>query len=187
LSPIATAKQTASLLSLAGLAWVISHLPILPDNALYADLKRPAMAVLASAAIYLFLLGLQAFTHAPDSPSARRQDRGWAVVHGLVLLAVGATLFRGARSYALLAGQEGLVSVVAAVSAVALFVYGYSAWSIERNGIADEPRGEKLPSRWITCALQILACLPLLASIVYLECFPTEQAQQAQFHVGEEI
>jgi hypothetical protein len=187
LSPVATAKQTASLLSLAGLAWVISHLPILPDNALYADLRRPALAVLVSAALYLLLLGLQAFTQAPDVPAARRQDLGWAIVHGLILLAVGATLFRGARSYALLAGQEALISVVAAVSAVALFVYGYSAWSIQRGGVAEPPSTRTAQSPWLIVVIQVLACLPLLASLVYLECFPGEQAQHAQFKIGEEI
>jgi hypothetical protein len=187
LNPIATAKQTASLLSLAGLAWVISHLPTIPESAIYADLWRPAMAVLISALVYLLVLGLQAFTHSGDEHPSHRRELSWAVVHGLVLAAIGGALLRGARSYALTAGLEGLISVVAAISAVALFVYGYSAWVARR---IEEPASDRHAAgapMWITHALQVVACLPLLLSLAYLEFFPSEQAEQVQFHAGAEI
>jgi hypothetical protein len=188
LNPIATAKQTASLLSLAGLAWVISHLPSIPDSALYSDLRRPAVAVLISASVYLLLLGLQAFMHQIEDHPPLRRELGWVIVHAMVLVTVGGSLLRGPRSFALLAGLEGLVSVVSAVSAVALFVYGYSAWVVSRDekSAGNDDRDRSTPI-WQTHALQVFACLPLVLSVVWLEWIPTEQAQQAQFQAGSEI
>jgi hypothetical protein len=189
-NPIATAKQTSSLLSLAGLAWVLSHLPSFSASGVYADLRGPAIGIIASAALYLLLLGLQAFARSVEAPNDFRGECVWAAAHGMVLAVVAASLLRGPRSFVLLAGLEGLLSVVATISAVALAVSGYASWLSQReNDSFARASAASLPSTSIVrrCLLPAIAALPLVVSTVYLEYFPNEAVQRAQFQSASEV
>jgi hypothetical protein len=189
-NPIATAKQTSSLLSLAGLAWVLSHLPSFSASGVYADLRGPAIGVIASAALYLLLLGLQAFARSVEASADFRGECGWAAAHGAVLAAVAASLMRGPRSFVLLAGLEGLLSVVATVSAVALAVNGYAAWLAQRDydGVTRAAAtNDQQPSLARRFLLPAIAALPLVVSTAYLEYFPNEAVQRAQFQSASEV